>query len=96
MVLPLAALASAISRASGDRRGLLRTADERGDAAGAFNLAVLLEEDGDYAGALSAYQRADQDGNPEIAEMARTAALALETQAERPTAVAERGGSGGS
>ena len=73
-----------------------RRADERGDAAGAFNLAVLLEEDGDYAGALSAYQRADQDGNPEIAEMARTAALALETQAERPTAVAERGGSGGS
>jgi len=73
-----------------------RRADERGDAAGAFNLAVLLEEDGDYAGALSAYQRADQDGNPEIAEMARTAALALETQAERPTAAAERGGSGGS
>ena len=57
------------------------TADERGDAAGAFNLAALLEKMA-HAGALIVYQRADQDGNPEIAEMARTAALALETQAE--------------
>jgi tetratricopeptide (TPR) repeat protein len=37
-----------------------RPADERGDANGAFNLAVLLEERGDLAGAEAAYHRADE------------------------------------
>jgi peptidoglycan hydrolase-like protein with peptidoglycan-binding domain len=60
-----------------------RRADQRGDASGAFNLAVILEAAGDRTGALSAYQRADQLRYPEIAEMARAAALALEREVER-------------
>ena len=36
-----------------------RRADQRGDAAGAFNLGVVLERKGDLAGAQAAYHRAD-------------------------------------
>ena len=60
-----------------------RRAAQRGDAGGAFNLAAILEDGGDYTGALTAYQRADQLGDPEIAEMARAAALALKREVER-------------
>ena len=41
--------------------------DQRGDADGAFNLAVVLEERGDRPAALAAYQRADQLGHGEAA-----------------------------
>ena len=60
-----------------------RRADQRGDASGAFNLAVILEAAGDRTGALNAYHRADQLRYPEIAEMARAAALALTQEVER-------------
>ena len=73
-----------------------RRADQRGDANGAFNLAILLEEQGDQIGALRAYQRAEQLGHPEIADMARAAALDLKRQAESPTAVGNGDGHDGS
>ncbi|HXO09300.1 MAG TPA: hypothetical protein VN880_14765 [Solirubrobacteraceae bacterium] len=57
-------------------------ADERGDAHGAFNLAVLLEEHGDHVGALRAYRRASHRGHPEIAEMARLAAVDLKRRTD--------------
>ena len=44
-----------------------RRADTRGDAAGAFNLGVLLHERGDFTGALAAYERAEQRGDPDAA-----------------------------
>jgi len=72
-----------------------RRADQRGDANGAFNLAVLLEERGDHAGALHAYSRAGQLGHPEIAEMARAAAVQLANH-QRPTTAGARGGHNGS
>ena len=59
-----------------------RRADERGDAHGAFNLAVLLEEHGDNVGALRAYRRASHRSHPEIAEMARLAAVDLKQRAQ--------------
>ena len=72
-----------------------RRADQRGDASGAFNLAILLEEQGDHIGALRAYQRAEQLGHPEIADMARAAALDLRRQSESPIAVGQGGGHDG-
>ena len=72
-----------------------RRADQRGDANGAFNLAILLEEQGDQIGALRAYQRAEQLGHPEIADMARAAALDLRRQSESPIAVGQGGGHDG-
>jgi peptidoglycan hydrolase-like protein with peptidoglycan-binding domain len=72
-----------------------RRADRRGDANGAFNLAILLEEQGDHIGALRAYQRAEQLGHPELADMARAAALDLRRQSESPIAVGQGGGHDG-
>jgi peptidoglycan hydrolase-like protein with peptidoglycan-binding domain len=72
-----------------------RRADQRGDASGAYNLAILLEEQGDHIGALRAYQRAEQLGHPEIADMARAAALDLRRQSESPIAVGQGGGHDG-
>ena len=73
-----------------------RRADQRGDANGAFNLAVLLEEQGERVGALRAYQRAEQLGHPEIADIARAAALDLKRQAGSPSAVGNGDGHDGS
>jgi TPR repeat protein len=57
-----------------------RRADDRGHAAGAFNLGVLLEERGDLDGAETAYRRAQQRGHGDIAEMARAALLELSSR----------------
>jgi peptidoglycan hydrolase-like protein with peptidoglycan-binding domain len=72
-----------------------RRADQRGDANGAFNLAILLEEQGNHIGALRAYQRVEQLGHPEIADMARAAALDLRRQSESPIAVGQGAGHDG-
>jgi tetratricopeptide (TPR) repeat protein len=64
----------------GDRDGAqaaYQRADERGDANGAFNLAVLLEELGEPAAAEAAYRRADQRGPAEVANASRAALRAL-------------------
>ena len=70
-------------------------ADRRSDAKSAFNFAILLEEGGDEIGAPRAYQRAEQLGHPEIADMARVAALDLTKQIKSPIAVGKAGGHDG-
>ena len=44
-----------------------RRADEDGDAAGAFNLGVLLHQRRDLAGAVAAYERSERRGDPDAA-----------------------------
>ena len=44
-----------------------RRLDENGDAAGAFNLGVVLHERGDVDGATAAYERAEERGDPDAA-----------------------------
>ena len=74
------------------RRHAYRHAEERGDAHGAFNLGVLLEQQGDHRGALRFYQRAQQLGAPEIADMARARTLELTRHNNRSTAAGNGGG----
>jgi cytochrome c-type biogenesis protein CcmH/NrfG len=59
--------------------------ENQGDATAAFNLGVLLEERGDPAGAEAAYRRADQRGNEEVANLARTALLDLHADVRQPS-----------
>ncbi len=54
-----------------------RRAVERGDPTAAFNLGVLLERQDDHRGALRAYARAQASEERQIAEMARSRAVAL-------------------
>jgi hypothetical protein len=79
----------------GDRAGAgecFRRADQRGLPAGAFNLAVVLEEEGDQIEALRAYERAAQLGDPETAELARSAVHDLRRRIERSSAARKGGG----
>jgi TPR repeat protein len=50
-----------------------RRADERGDAAAAFNLGVLLHQRNDHEGAEAAYRRAAERAPDELGETARAA-----------------------
>jgi hypothetical protein len=52
-------------------------ADRRGDAVGAFNHAVLLEERGDMAGAVAALRRAYERGDSDLVQSARDALVHL-------------------
>ena len=54
-----------------------RRADERGDAAAAAQLGMMLEQQRDYPAALEAYARAQRSDRPEVAELARLRANAL-------------------
>ena len=45
-------------------------ADRRGDAVGAFNRALLLEEQDDIPGAIAALRRAYDRGDDELAQRA--------------------------
>ena len=62
-----------------------RRADERGHAAAASNLGVLLEEHGDLSGAEAAYRRADERGDP---HGAFNRAVLLEERGDLPGAEA--------
>jgi TPR repeat protein len=44
-----------------------RRLDANGDAGGAFNLGVVLQQRADVEGAMAAYERADQRGDPDAA-----------------------------
>jgi TPR repeat protein len=69
-----------------------RRADKRGDARGAFNLAVLLEQRGDHRRALRFYGRAQKLGPPDIADMARARMLDLARHGNGSTAARNGGG----
>jgi hypothetical protein len=53
---------------------------------------VLLEQKGDHRRALGFYERAQQLGHPEIADMARSRTLDLARQRNRSTAARNGGG----
>ena len=55
-------------------------ADRRGDSAGAFNRALLLEEQGDIRGSVAALRRAYERGDAEITQRAREALAHLGVQ----------------
>jgi TPR repeat protein len=69
---------------------------QRGDPAGAFNLAVLLEEQGDHVAAVRTYERAARMGDGPTAARARAAALELRSQLANQAGSRERGGANGS